>query len=177
MNYCSNCGSSDLEFRIPDGDNRKRFVCPNCHTIHYSNPRIVAGILPVWEEQILLCRRAIEPRLGYWNVPSGYLENGESVEEGARRELWEEAIARVGDLSMASLYSIPHINQVYIHFIGKLREPDFNCGDETSEARLFSESDIPWAEIAFSSSTFTLKNYFADRKNGRLKLHRATLDK
>ena len=119
MNYCSHCGSDQIQLRIPDGDNRARFVCGNCETIHYSNPNIVAGCLPIWEGKVLLAKRAIEPRIGYWNVPSGYMENGETVEEGAAREVWEEAAAKVEITGMHTLYDIPHINQVYIHFLGK----------------------------------------------------------
>ncbi len=177
MNYCSNCGSDQLDFRIPEGDNRPRYVCDHCHTIHYANPKIVAGCLPVWKERVLLCRRAIEPRLGYWNVPSGYLENGETVEEGALREVWEEALARVSIRHMLSLYSIPHINQVYVHFLADLEGPDrYGVGDESSEVQLFHESDIPWSEIAFTSSTFSLQCYFEDRKNGEFRTHLGKLE-
>ena len=144
MNYCSNCGSSDISLLIPDGDNRLRHVCGNCNTIHYQNPKIVAGCLPIWKGEVLLCKRAIEPRLGYWNVPSGYMENGETVEDAARREVWEEAHARVEILGLHSIYSIPHINQVYIHFLGELVQGEYGVGEESSEVRLFTEKEIPW---------------------------------
>lgn len=171
MNYCSHCGSNDLRQAIPQGDNRLRTVCGNCGTIHYSNPKIVAGCLAIWEDQILLCRRAIEPAYGLWNIPSGYLENGETVEAGAMRELIEEAEASVKLFGMHALYSIPRINQVYIHFIGQLVDGRFGVGVESLESRLFSAADIPWQEIAFSSSTFSLRHYLEDRERGDRRLH------
>jgi ADP-ribose pyrophosphatase YjhB (NUDIX family) len=163
MNFCSHCGSAALSLTVPEGDNRPRFVCNNCQTIHYSNPNIVTGCLPVWEDKVLLCRRAIAPREGYWNIPSGYLENGESVEEGAARELWEEARAEIRALRILSIYSLPHINQVYIHFTGELVDGAFGVGPESTESALFAEADIPWDDIAFTSSRFSLERYFADR--------------
>lgn len=176
MNYCSNCGSADLEFTVPNGDNRKRFICKNCGTIHYSNPKIVTGCLPIWEDKVLLCKRAIEPRKGFWNVPGGYMENGESVEEGAIREVWEEAGAKVKIIGMHTLFSIPRINQVYIHFLGLLENLDYSVGEESLEVELFLEQTIPWDDIAFHSSTYTLKQYFEDRKNGIQQLHRTTMN-
>lgn len=167
MNYCSACGAPAPVLEIPVGDTRPRFICKRCHTIHYSNPNVVAGCLPIWKDQVLLCRRAIAPREGYWNVPSGYLENGETVEEGAMREVWEEAEARVRIIGVHSLYSLPHINQIYIHFLAELEDGQFGVGAESSESRLFSEEDIPWDELAFTSSTFSLRQFFADRKAGR----------
>lgn len=175
MNFCSHCGSDRLQFQVPAGDNRPRRVCQQCNTIHYSNPKIVAGCLPVWEDQVLLCRRAIAPRLGYWNVPGGYLENGESVEEGASREVWEEALAKVVDLEIHTIYSIPHINQVYMHFLGRLEKLEFGIGEESSEVQLFREDEIPWDEIAFTSSVFTLKTYFADQQKGQRQVHLGSL--
>jgi ADP-ribose pyrophosphatase YjhB (NUDIX family) len=178
MNYCSNCGSDQLEFVVPRGDNRPRFVCSNCSAIHYSNPKIVAGCLPVIGDRVLLARRAIHPRKGFWNIPSGYMENGETVEEGALREVREEVQAELRLIGMHSLYSIPHINQVYIHFLGELPAADaFGCGEESQEVQLFREEDIPWDEIAFSSSTFSLQHYFADRKSGEHRLHRGVLER
>jgi ADP-ribose pyrophosphatase YjhB (NUDIX family) len=171
MNYCSHCGSAELSFEIPEGDNRSRFICQSCHTIHYSNPKIVAGCLPVWNDQVLLARRSIAPRYGFWNIPSGYLENGETVEEGAMREVWEEAKAEVTGLQLKSVYSLPHINQIYIHFTGTLKNGAFGVGEESLEVQLFSEEDIPWEKLAFTSSVFTLQKYFADRTNGRHKVH------
>ena len=171
MNFCSDCVSAALDFEVPEGDNLPRYVCRNCQRIHYTNPKIVAGCLPVWEDQVLLCRRAIEPRRAYWNIPSGYLENGETVEEGAERELWEEARAQVDLQGLHALFSIPHINQVYIHFLGILQEGAFAVGEESLEARLFTENEIPWDAIAFSSSVFSLRQFFADRRSRRRQVH------
>jgi ADP-ribose pyrophosphatase YjhB (NUDIX family) len=176
MKYCSNCGYGEPAFEVPLGDSRPRYICHNCDTIHYSNPNVVAGCLCVWEDKVLLCRRAIEPRLGYWNVPSGYLENGETVEEGAAREVWEEAEARVEITGIHSIYSLPHINQIYIHFLADLIDGQFGVGEESSETMLFTEQDIPWKEIAFSSSVFSLKKYFADRKAGIQQPHLGKFD-
>lgn len=168
MNYCSHCGSDLLVFDIPAGDNRQRYICKNCDTIHYANPKVVAGCLPIWEDKVLLCRRAIEPRLGFWNIPAGYLENGETVEQGALREVWEEAEASVHILGVLTLFSIPHINQVYIHFLGQMQNLDYGIGIESLEVALFTEDEIPWSDIAFKSSEFALRRYFQDRKNGGL---------
>lgn len=172
MNFCSHCGSDDIRLVVPDGDNRVRHVCGYCGSIHYSNPKIVTGCLPVWEDKVLLAKRSIGPRQGFWNVPGGYMENGETVEEGARREVREEVLAEVEVTGLHAIFSIPHINQVYMHFIGKLPAPDaFGSGEESLEVRLFSEAEIPWQEIAFTSSVYTLENYFADRKQGMPQLH------
>lgn len=177
MNYCSHCGSGQMNYEVPPGDNRSRYICGNCDRIHYSNPKIVAGCLPVWEDKVLLAKRSIEPRLGYWNVPSGYMENGETVEEGALREVREEAKAKLKLTGIHTIYSIPHINQVYMHFLGSLEGPEaFGVGEESLEVRLFSEEEVPWEEIAFTSSVFSLKKYFADRKRGIHQLHLGRLD-
>ena len=175
MNYCSNCGAAVSKKTIP-GDSIPRFVCSACDTIHYQNPNIVVGCLPVWEDKVLLCRRAIEPRKTFWNVAGGYLENGETLEEGARRELVEEANARVLDLSPLMLYSIKHINQIYIHFHGVLADLNFSPGIESEEVKLFTEEDIPWNDIAFTSSTFALQKFFLNRKNGSSEVHSGEFD-
>ena len=176
MNFCSNCGSSNIELRIPQGDNRERYVCRNCDRIYYSNPKIVTGCLPLWKEKVLLCRRAIEPRYGYWNVPSGYMENGETVEEGALREVWEEALAKVDLIGIHTIFSIPHINQMYIHFLGELRNENYKPGPESLEVQLFSEEEIPWDDIAFTSSVFTLEHYFEDLRRGRQGVHMGSME-
>jgi len=172
MNFCSNCGSDKIGLIVPKGDNRPRYVCAACQVIHYQNPNIVAGCLPVWEDKVLLCRRAIEPRHGFWNVPSGYLENGETVAEGAMREVWEEAEAKVDLQYLISLYNLPKINQIYLHFIGDLVDGEFGIGEESLECALFTEETIPWEEMAFTSSTFTLRRYFENRRAVRRMLHR-----
>ncbi|MEM1319774.1 MAG: NUDIX hydrolase [Bacteroidota bacterium] len=170
MKFCSNCGHP-VVFKAVPGDTHMRFVCESCNTIHYQNPNVVAGCLPLWEDKVLLCRRAIEPRLGFWNVPGGYLENGESVEEGAVREVMEEACTHVDITGLHMVYSIPHINQVYMHFLGDLKQLDFAPGIESLEVQLFREEDIPWEEIAFGSSVFTLRRFFEDRKAGIRQVH------
>lgn len=170
MNFCSNCAHPVILKEIED-DHLPRYVCDNCETIHYQNPKIVAGCLPLWEDKVLLCKRAIEPRKGYWNVPGGYMENGESVEEGAAREVWEEACIKVKVTSLHTLFSVPQINQVYMHFLADLPDLSFSCGIESLEVDLFKESEIPWDEIAFSSSMFSLKKLFEDRKNNTRQLH------
>lgn len=174
MNYCSHCGSAKLVTKVPESDNRQRIVCTQCHVIHYQNPKIVTGCLPVWEGKVLLCRRAIEPARGLWNVPSGYLENGESVEAGARREVWEEARAEVAIDYLITLYNLEKVNQVYLQFVGALRDGRFSVGDESLECRLFAEADIPWEEMAFTSSAFTIRAYFRDRAIGRKTLYRGS---
>lgn len=162
MKFCSHCGSPVTQ-RIPDGDNRPRFVCGECQTIHYQNPRVVAGCLPVWGDQVLLCRRAIDPRRGYWTLPAGFMENGETTAEAAMRETLEEACARVRDLKLYTLFDLPHISQVYLFFRAELIDLDFAAGDESLEVRLFHERDIPWSELAFPTVGRTLECFFADR--------------
>lgn len=122
MKFCSECGQPVIQ-RIPEGDSRLRFVCGHCHTIHYQNPNIVAGVLPTWGSRVLLCRRAIEPRRGYWTLPAGFMENGETLEQAARRETVEEACARVGPTSLYQLFDLPHINQVHVFLQGRAGRP------------------------------------------------------
>lgn len=171
INFCSQCGSDKLERIIPDGDHRLRVVCTNCQTIHYKNPRVIAGCLPVWEDKVLLCRRAIEPRLGFWNIPAGFLENGESVEDGAAREVWEEAAAKVNIERLLAVFTLLDFHHVYVHFVGELVHGAFGVGEESLETRLFSEEEIPWDDIAFISSRFALERFFEDRKLDRHLTH------
>lgn len=170
MNFCNQCGHT-VALRRPESDNRLRYVCGSCETIHYENPKIVAGCLPLWEDKILLCRRSIDPRRGFWNLPSGFMENGESVEVGAAREVLEEAMIEVNVTSLHSIYSLPHYHQVYIHFLAELPDLSFAPGEESLECRLFTEAEIPWEELAFSSSVFSLQRLFADRKAGLRQVH------
>ncbi|MDN6858417.1 NUDIX hydrolase [Pseudomonas sp. CAN2814] len=162
MNFCSQCGAS-VSLRIPSGDNRPRYVCDQCQTVHYQNPRIVAGCLPVWDGRILLCRRAIQPRQGYWTLPAGFMENGETLEQAAARETLEEANARVHGLQLYTVFDLPHISQVYIFFRAELADLDFSAGEESLEVQLFEESDIPWDELAFPTVGRTLEYFLADR--------------
>ena len=169
MKYCSQCGAQ-LEFKVPEGDDRPRFICPECASIHYQNPKMVVGCIPVWEDRILLCRRAIEPRYGLWTLPAGFMENGETSQEGAARETLEEANARVAVGPLYSLFNLPHIDQVYMLFRGRLLDLDFHPGEESLEVRLFGESEIPWDALAFPVVTETLGLYFRDRAAGHANL-------
>jgi ADP-ribose pyrophosphatase YjhB (NUDIX family) len=170
MNHCSHCGES-LERGIPPGDDRERFICSSCGAIHYENPRMVVGCIPLWEERLLLCRRAIEPRYGEWTLPAGFLENGESVEEGARRELMEEACASALELQPYGLYNIRHVDQVYVIFIAALASGDFGAGAETLDSRLFEEAAIPWDELAFPVVELTLRRFYRDARRGTFPFH------
>jgi ADP-ribose pyrophosphatase YjhB (NUDIX family) len=170
MNYCSHCGDS-VNIEIPAGDNRARHVCPSCGAIHYHNPKMVVGCIPEWEDKILLCRRAIEPKYGLWTLPAGFMENGETTAEGAARETLEEAGARVEMLGLYSMISLPDINQVYLVFRARLLHLDFLPGEESLEARLFSEAEIPWKEMAFRTIQHTLERFYADRKTGVYPFH------
>lgn len=166
MKFCSNCGNSVVE-RIPSGDNRPRFVCDECETIHYQNPRIIAGCLPVYEDKVLLCKRAIEPRYGLWTLPAGFMENGETSQEAAVRETWEEAMAQVNVHGIYTLFNLPHINQVYMIFRAELENLDFGAGEESLEVSLFEEHKIPWDQLAFPVIKKTLEFFFEDRLTGR----------
>lgn len=174
MKYCSHCGAP-VSHRIPDGDNRHRFVCEVCGAIHYQNPRMVVGCLPEWEDRVLLCRRAIEPRLGLWTVPAGFMENGETTAEGAARETLEEAGARVEVLDLYSMISLPDIDQVYLLFRARLLDLDFAPGEESLEVRLFGEAEIPWSDLAFRTVDMTLRQYFDDARRGDFRLRTGTI--
>jgi len=169
MKYCSTCGAA-VERKIPEGDNMERYVCPQCHTIHYQNPNNVTGCIPEWNDKILLCKRAIEPKFGLWTLPAGFMENGETTVEAAAREAFEEANAIVESLTLYSLYSIPHISQVYILFRGNLKDGYASPGMESLEVKLFQEDEIPWDEIAFPVIKQTLLRYFAEKKTGKFTL-------
>ena len=177
MKFCSHCGSAALEFRVPEGDTLPRYVCPVCTTIHYQNPKVVVGCLPECDGQVLLCKRAIEPRRGLWTLPAGFLENGETLIAGALRETMEEAGARVKDTTLYTVISLPHINQIYVMFRGQLAGPDFGAGPESLEVRLFTEDQVPWDELAFRTIARTLRNYFLDRKLGAFPVHDSALDR
>lgn len=163
MKFCSNCGAS-VVLRIPEGDNRERFVCDSCQMIHYQNPNIVAGCIPEWDGRILLCKRAIEPRYGLWTLPAGFMENGETTEQAAMRETLEEAGAIVEITALYGLFSIPHISQVYMFYHGQLVQGKFESGAESLECQLFDEQDIPWDKLAFPVVKETLERYFSDKK-------------
>ena len=170
INYCSSCGAG-VSLRIPPGDSLPRHVCDACGAIHYRNPRLVVGALPVWEDKVLLCRRAIEPRRGLWTLPAGFMENGETVAEAALRETREEANANISLGEMFTMISVPHISQVHVVYRATLVDLDFSAGEETLEVRLFGEQDIPWDEIAFRTIALTLRHYFDDRRAGTFRFH------
>jgi ADP-ribose pyrophosphatase YjhB (NUDIX family) len=166
LNFCSNC-ASPVEFKIPPGDHLPRFVCPSCGMIHYKNPLLVLGCVPEWQGKVLLCKRAIEPRLGYWTVPAGFMENGETLEAAAARECYEEALAKVTITSLLALVSVTGAGQVHVMFRARMDRPEFGAGPESLEVRLFDEAEIPWADLAFPSGEFTLRKYYEDRAAGR----------
>ena len=170
MKYCSQCGST-LVVKIPPDDNRLRHVCDQCGTVHYVNPKIVAGCIPVYEEKILLCKRAIEPRKGYWTLPGGFMEMDETSLDAAIRETREEANTRVEVIELYNVFNLPHVNQVYMMYRARLLDMDFSPGEETLETTLFTEQDVPWDRLAFSTIRQTLKFYFQDRKTGIYQLH------
>ncbi len=170
MKFCSACGAR-VALKIPPGDSLPRHVCDACGTIHYSNPKMVVGAIPEWDDRILLCRRAIEPRYGLWTLPAGFMENGETVGEGASRETLEEAKARVRLHDMFSLLSVSHINQVHIFYRAQLLDLDFGPGEESLDVALFHESEIPWKELAFRTVSTTLRLYFEDRRAGSFRFH------
>lgn len=174
MKFCANCASPVAQ-RIPPGDSVPRFVCDQCGDIHYQNPKVVLGTLPEWEGRILLCRRSIEPRYGYWTLPAGFMENGESTAQGAQRETFEEAGARIEIGEPFSMLSVPYVNQVHIFYRARLLDLGFAPGEETLEVALFHENDIPWRDIAFKTVDMTLKYWFADRKQGGFGFHSAEL--
>jgi len=170
INFCSACGGP-TSLRIPAGDSLPRHVCDRCGTVHYRNPRLVVGSLPVWHEQVLLCRRAIEPRHGLWTLPAGFMENQETTAQAAQRETVEEACARIELGDMYTLINVPHVNQVHVIYLARLLDLDFAPGAETLEVALFNESEVPWDLIAFRTIGITLAHFFADRRLGRFAFH------
>lgn len=150
--------------RIPDGDNLERDVCARCGHIHYVNPKIVVGSVCSWHGRILLCRRAIEPRLGFWTIPAGYMEERETPAQGAAREAWEEALTRIEIDRLLAIYAVPRISQVQLIFRARLSSEQFGAGSESLEAKLFAWEEIPWGELAFPSVLWAL-NHFQQTQN------------
>lgn len=163
--------------RIPPGDHLPRYVCEACGTIHYQNPRLIVGCVPEHEGRILLCRRAIEPRLGFWTVPAGFMENGETLQQAAARESQEEALAEVEIGSLLSIVHVLHAHQVHVFFRAALRKPEHGAGAESLETALVRPEEIPWAELAFPSTEFTLRRYLEDRAAGREPHHFTSLQR
>lgn len=172
--HCKACGSK-VEYKVPADDNRERATCTACATVHYENPLNVVGTLPVWGDQVLLCRRNIEPRHGYWTLPAGFMELGETTEQGALRETDEEAGARVELQGLFTLLNVARVGQVHFFYRARLLDTAFAPGPETIEARLFGEADIPWEELAFRTVKETLRHYFEDRRTGQFGLHCADI--
>jgi len=165
MKFCSECASPVTQ-KIPEMDDRLRFVCthPDCGMIHYENPKLVVGTLAYFQDKVLLCKRAIEPQLGFWTLPAGFMENGESTADGAARETWEEAGAKYESAQLYRLFDIPFINQVYLFYLAELETPTYEAGIESLDVKLFREDEIPWDELAFPVIHDVLKEFFEDRK-------------
>ncbi len=174
IEHCQVCGTR-VELRVPLEDNRERAVCPACDHVHYVNPLNVVGTLPVWGDQILLCRRNIEPRKGFWTLPAGFMELGETTEEGAARETDEEAGAHIEMQGLYCVINVVTAGQVHFFYRARLLDTAFAPGPETIEARLFSQAEIPWDELAFRTVRMTLEKYFADRVKGQFDVHCADI--
>ena len=170
MNFCSACGEK-VRLEVPEGDNRQRYVCKSCHLIHYQNPKVVTGCIPEWQGKILLCRRAIEPRYGLWTLPAGFMENAESNREGAARETFEEANAKLENMTLFSVFSIAHIDQIYTMYRGDLVNGEASAGSESLDVALLDEHEIPWDQLAFKVVEENLKLYYRDKKAGQFKTH------
>ena len=170
MKYCSECAAA-VTLAIPAGDNRPRHVCTRCGTIHYQNPKMVLGSIPVWERngelKVLLCKRAIEPRHGYWTLPAGFMENGETTAEAAIRETEEEAGAHIALGKLFSLLNVVRVQQVHMFYLATLLDLDFAPGEESLDVQLFTEAEIPWDDLAFPTIRTTLELFFADRARMR----------
>ena len=148
-----------FSLKIPEGDDRERLVCDSCGFIDYANPRVVVGAVCGWKESVLLCRRAIPPRRGYWTIPAGYLEERETTAEGAAREAFEEARAKIEIRALLAIYNIRRISQVQLIYIADLRSPEIGAGQESLEVRLFEQGQIPWSDLAFPSVRWALGHF------------------
>lgn len=164
-------------YRLPDdGDTKQRAICTQCQLVHYQNPLNVVGTVPYSGERVLLCKRNIEPRKGKWTLPAGFMELGETTSEGAARETTEEAGAQFQMGPLLTVMSVPRVGQVHLYFLAQLEHEEFNPGFETQEAKMFSETEIPWDELAFRTVQETLKHYFADKKSGHFGVHTLNID-
>ncbi len=171
IKHCRNCGNT-VVYRLPDdGDTKNRAVCRICHTVHYENPLMVVGTLPFWGDQVLLCKRNIEPRWGKWTLPAGFMELDETTAQGAARETDEEAGAQIEMLDLYTVLNVARVGQVHLFYRARLLSDQFNPGFETIEARLFDEADIPWDEIAFRTVKETLERFFVDRQSGQFPVY------
>lgn len=174
IRHCRACGAA-VQYRVPADDNRERATCPQCATIHYENPLNVVGTVPVWGDQVLLCRRAIEPRHSKWTLPAGFMELGETVAEGAQRETTEEAGARIELEGLFTMLNVVRVGQVHLFYRARMLDTTLDPGPETLEARLFREDEIPWDEIAFRTVSQTLRLWFEDRRHGVFGFHTADI--
>lgn len=170
MNFCSACGEK-VSFLVPDGDNRPRFVCQGCQKIHYQNPKIVVGCIGEWQNKILLCHRAIEPKYGLWTLPAGFMENHETAMQGAARETMEEANAEIENIQLFAIFNITHISHVYIMFRGQVKDGYAAPGTESLATQFYAQDEIPWQQLAFPVINESLALYFEDRKNNHFKVH------
>ena len=174
MNFCSNCGTR-VTLKVPEGDFLPRHVCDNCGTIHYQNPKLVVGSVPEYQGRILICKRGIEPRLGFWTIPAGFMENDETLEAGAAREAKEEARIDVEIGSLLLLANVTHARQVHVFFRSRMLTPDFGVTHESLEVRLVDERDIPWDDLAFPSTEAALRAFVEDRAAGVERHHVAEM--
>ena len=175
IKYCKNCGTAVVYRQPDDGDTKNRAVCPACNTVHYENPLNVVGTVPIWDDKVLLCKRNIEPRKGKWTLPAGFMELDETTSEGAARETVEEAGAQFDMQALFSVLSVPKVGQVHLFYRAKLTSDQFDPGYETQEAKLFTEAEIPWDEIAFRTVKVTLERFFADRAFGVFGVHQVDI--
>lgn len=176
IQHCKSCGCA-VTYRLPDdGDTRERAICTACNTVHYENPLNVVGTVPVWGDKVLLCKRNIEPRLGKWTLPAGFMELGETVAQGAARETTEEAGAQFEMQDLFTLINVTRVGQVHFFYRAKLTTDQFDPGHETQEARLFAEHEIPWDDIAFRTVKETLLRFFADAKLGKFAIHQLDIN-
>lgn len=176
MKYCSKCGSSKLVYEEPESDNRPRYSCENCQKIFYDNPRVIAGCIVEADDKYLLCQRAIKPRVGTWTLPAGYMECGETMEQAAEREVWEEAGARVEVIAPYSMFSIPHIDQVYIIYRAELLEISHSAGDESLQVDLFSPKQIPWDNIFYPAVKDVLERYIQEKQQGNFGIYAGSVE-
>ena len=171
LKFCSQCGES-VEYKVPSGDNRLRFICVGCDIVHYQNPNVVVGTIPLYADQesgvrVLLCRRNIEPRHGFWTLPAGFLENDETSSEGAQRETIEESCANIDNLSIYRVFNVAHANQIHMFFRANMLNDSFSTTSESSEVRLFSFDEIPWGELAFPTVHKALIDLVDDHVDGQ----------
>lgn len=174
INYCTQC-ANPLARIIPPDDNRVRDVCLQCGSVHYQNPRNVVGVVPIWGDKILLCKRAIEPRYNTWTLPAGFMELKESTAEGAMREADEEAGAHLELGELFTVIDVPEAGQVHLYYLATVTSPELNPGPESLDAKFFALDEIPWDNLSFKTVSTTIEHYLADRQKGRFSVHHYSL--